>query len=87
MAAFELTGVSKRYGSRLALSDVNLCVEPGQVVGLLGPNGAGKTTVLRLLLGFCRQTSGRVQLRGMDPSRSEAEELRSLAHNNLVEHG
>jgi ABC-2 type transport system ATP-binding protein len=72
MAAFELTGVSKRYGSRLALSDVNLCVEPGQVVGLLGPNGAGKTTVLRLLLGFCRQTSGRVQLRGMDPSRSEA---------------
>jgi len=69
---FELTGVSKRYGSRTALSDVSLCVEPGQSVGLLGPNGAGKTTALRLLLGFCRPTSGRVQLREMDPSRPEA---------------
>ena len=72
MAALELTEVSKRYGSRMALSDVSLRVEPGQVVGLLGPNGSGKTTALRLLLGFCRQTSGRVELRGMDPARPEA---------------
>ncbi len=72
MPAFELTGVSKRYGSRTALSDVSLCVEPGRTVGLLGPNGAGKTTALRLLLGFCRPTRGRVQLRELDPSRPEA---------------
>jgi ABC-2 type transport system ATP-binding protein len=42
-------------------------VPPGAAVGLLGPNGAGKTTVLRLLLGFVRPSTGRVQLQGCDP--------------------
>ena len=68
VSALELNGVSKRYGSRWALRDVDLSVEPGSAVGLLGPNGAGKTTTLRLLLGFARATSGQVRLRGRDPS-------------------
>ncbi len=67
MAAFELSGVTKQYGDRTALRALNLRVEEGHATGLLGPNGAGKTTALRLLLGFCRPTAGRAELRGRDP--------------------
>ncbi len=56
MPAVELSGVTKRYGVRQALCDVNLSVEQGSALGLLGPNGAGKTTALRLMLGFARPT-------------------------------
>jgi ABC-2 type transport system ATP-binding protein len=68
MFALELSGVTKRYGDRTALSDVDLQLSPGSALGLLGPNGAGKTTALRLLLGFARPTAGTVRLRGLDPS-------------------
>jgi ABC-2 type transport system ATP-binding protein len=74
MVALELAAVTKRYGSRTALSDVSLAVTPGSSVGLLGPNGAGKTTALRLLLGFTRPTSGGVLLHGHDPMDSAARE-------------
>jgi ABC-2 type transport system ATP-binding protein len=67
MFAFELDGVSKRYGARPALEDVSLALPAGSALGLLGPNGAGKTTALRLLLGFARPTHGRVRLRGLPP--------------------
>ncbi len=67
MNAFELAGVTKRYGSRVALDQVDLSLPPGSALGLLGPNGAGKTTVLRLLLGFAHPTQGRVLLQGNDP--------------------
>jgi ABC-2 type transport system ATP-binding protein len=50
--------LSKHYGRSLALDDLNLTVERGEVFGLLGPNGSGKTTALRLLLGFLRPSSG-----------------------------
>ena len=67
VSAFELSGVTKQYGDRTALRALDLRVEEGHAIGLLGPNGAGKTTALRLLLGFCRATTGRVELRGRDP--------------------
>jgi ABC-2 type transport system ATP-binding protein len=65
--ALEILGVSKRYGQRFALRDVDLRVGEGSCLGLLGPNGAGKTTALRLLLGFARPSTGQVLLRGEDP--------------------
>jgi len=52
------TGLSRRFGGRDAVVDVNLTVEPGQVVGVLGPNGAGKTTLIRMLLGLLRPSAG-----------------------------
>jgi ABC-2 type transport system ATP-binding protein len=58
-------GLRKEYaGGFVAVSRVDLTVEPGQVVGLLGPNGAGKTTALRVLLGLTRPTAGEVRLFG-----------------------
>ena len=74
MVALELAAVSKRYGSRTALSEVNLAVPAGSSVGLLGPNGAGKTTALRLLLGFTRPSGGGVLLHGHDPMDPAARE-------------
>ena len=68
MYAFELAGVTKRYGSRAALDGVDLAVPSGSALGLLGPNGAGKTTALRLLLGFASPTQGSVRLRGLPAS-------------------
>ena len=74
MVAFELAAVTKRYGSRTALTDVSLAVPEGASIGLLGPNGAGKTTALRLLLGLARPSGGGVLLQGHDPRDPAARE-------------
>ena len=57
-------GVSKRYGSRDALRDVDFIARHGQLHGLLGPNGAGKTTLMRVMLGLVRRDAGSVHLLG-----------------------
>ena len=67
--------VTRRFGDLLAVSDVNLQVHPGEVVGLLGANGAGKTTLIRILLGLLPPTQGRVRLFGMPPSRETRRRL------------
>jgi ABC-2 type transport system ATP-binding protein len=64
----EVRGLVKRYGDLVAVDDVNLTVEPGDVYGYLGPNGAGKTTSLRMMLGLIRPSQGTVQLFGRDPA-------------------
>jgi ABC-2 type transport system ATP-binding protein len=61
-----LQRLSKRYGSFLAVDDITLEVEPGELFGLLGPNGAGKTTTMRMLAGILRPTSGRALVGGVD---------------------
>ena len=63
----EVRGLTKRYGELVAVDDVDLTVEPGDVFGYLGPNGAGKTTSLRMMLGLIRPTEGTVRLFGRDP--------------------
>jgi ABC-2 type transport system ATP-binding protein len=66
--ALEAFGLSKRFGSVVAVDRVELRVEPGTVCGLLGPNGAGKTTLLRLLLGLVRPDAGRIEFFGRPPA-------------------
>ncbi|MGB7981454.1 MAG: ATP-binding cassette domain-containing protein [Candidatus Nanopelagicales bacterium] len=56
----EVSGLSKRFGSVLAVDDLSFAVVPGRVTGFLGPNGAGKTTTLRLLLGLATPDAGTV---------------------------
>jgi ABC-2 type transport system ATP-binding protein len=69
-APVELRGLVKRYGDLVAVDDVDLTVEPGDVYGYLGPNGAGKTTSLRMMLGLIRPSAGSVRLFGRDPMLS-----------------
>ena len=60
------TGLTKRYGKRLALCDLTLAVERGRVYGFLGPNGSGKTTAISLILGLLSSTAGHTELFGLD---------------------
>ncbi|MDJ0335527.1 ABC transporter ATP-binding protein [Salinibacterium sp. G-O1] len=64
--AIAATALSKAFGSKLALDNVDLTVDEGSIFGFLGPNGAGKTTMLRLLTGLARPTSGSVRVLGHD---------------------
>ena len=64
--ALALTGVSKRYGSTVALDDASFTLRPGTVHALLGENGAGKTTLMRVAFGMVRPDSGRVHIDGRE---------------------
>jgi ABC-2 type transport system ATP-binding protein len=66
----EVRGLVKRYGEIVAVDDVDLTVNPGDIFGYLGPNGAGKTTSLRMMLGLIRPTAGSVRIFGRDPQIS-----------------
>jgi ABC-2 type transport system ATP-binding protein len=68
-------GLTKRYGSVLAVDDVALEVRPGDIYGFLGANGSGKTTTLRCLLGLVLPTSGRIELFGRPMPRARPEVL------------
>ena len=66
MSDVELSGLTKRYGETLAVSDVSLRVDEGEFFSLLGPSGCGKTTTLRMIAGFVRPNEGRVFIGGED---------------------
>jgi ABC-2 type transport system ATP-binding protein len=59
------TRVTKRYRDLVAVDEVDLCVQAGDVYGLLGPNGAGKTTFMRMLFGLIRPDGGGIEISGM----------------------
>ncbi|REH54123.1 ABC-2 type transport system ATP-binding protein [Kutzneria buriramensis] len=60
----EVNGVTKRYGTRVAVDDLSFTVSPGAVTGFLGPNGAGKSTTMRMIVGLDRPTAGEVLVNG-----------------------
>jgi simple sugar transport system ATP-binding protein len=64
MALLELRNVSKHFGAIEALSDVNLLVEPGEVVGLMGDNGAGKSTLVKIIAGNFPASGGEIVMEG-----------------------
>jgi ABC-2 type transport system ATP-binding protein len=62
MPVVELAGVTKAYENKVAVNNLSLCIEAGQMFGLLGPNGAGKTSSIRMMMGITIPDSGRVSL-------------------------
>ncbi len=61
MPVVELAGVTKAYENKVAVNNLSLSIEAGQMFGLLGPNGAGKTSSIRMMMGITVPDSGQVQ--------------------------
>jgi simple sugar transport system ATP-binding protein len=70
--------IAKRYGAVIALTDVNLRLARGEVLGLIGDNGAGKSTLLKILCGFQPPTAGQIYLDGQPVTMSSVDQARSL---------
>lgn len=66
-ATLECKSLTKNFNNVSALSEVNLTLERGKIVGLLGPNGSGKTTLIKLINGLLVPTSGSLRIAGMEP--------------------
>jgi ABC-2 type transport system ATP-binding protein len=79
-AVIHLEGLTKRYGATVAVDDLTLDVNEGEVLGVLGPNGAGKTTTIRLLLGLIRPTSGSATVFGLDAQRDAVAIHKQIAY-------
>ena len=77
----EIEGLTKFFGGLAALSEVDISVKPGEILGLIGPNGAGKTTFFNLVSGVLRPTRGRVIFEGNDIT---SEKTHSIAERGIV---
>jgi len=77
-AALEVRGLTRAYGDRVVVDDLDLTVEEGDVYGFLGPNGAGKTTAMRCMLGLIRRDAGSVSFFG------EADPVRARRHVGAI---
>lgn len=78
--AIRTKGLSKKYGSFVALAPLDLEVKKGEVLGCLGPNGAGKTTTIRSILGLIKPTAGQAEIFGLDAQKHKVEAHKRLAY-------
>jgi ATP-binding cassette subfamily C protein CydD len=84
----EFNKVSKSYGDRQVLTDINLCIAAGEKIALVGESGAGKTTLLNLLLGFEATTEGQLWLNGLPVNRDSAAKTSAwVGQNAYIFHG
>ena len=79
-AAIDVRSLRKRFGSVLAVDDISLTVETGEVVGFLGPNGAGKSTTMKILTGYLPATAGSACICGIDIARAPVEAKRRMGY-------
>ena len=70
-------GITKRYGSQLAVDDVSFEIPGGQIVGFIGPNGAGKSTTMKIITGTLPPDKGSVLIKGL-PSLEHQNEIRRM---------
>ena len=80
MSVLDLTHVSRGYGAEKVLTNIDLRVAKGEVVGLLGRNGAGKTTLIRLIMGLIAPWQGKVEVLGLDPREEPLEVKRRIGY-------
>ena len=76
----ETSGLTRTFGATLAVRDLDLHVEPGEIVGFLGPNGAGKSTTVKILTCMIKPTSGSARVAGFDVVRDPMEVKRRLGY-------
>ncbi|MCU6748517.1 MULTISPECIES: ABC transporter ATP-binding protein [Lachnospiraceae] len=80
----ECQGLTKKYGNFFALSNLDLTLERGQIVGLLGPNGSGKTTLIKLANGLLTPTNGTIMINGMSPGVETKKIVSYLPERNYL---
>jgi len=78
MALLEAKGITKRFGGLVAVNNLNLQLDKGQILGLIGPNGAGKTTAFNMISGFYRADQGQVIFDGKDITDLRADQICKL---------
>jgi ABC-2 type transport system ATP-binding protein len=78
--ALVVEGLTRRYGSTIALDNLHLTVPRGTVLGLLGPNGAGKSTTLRMIMGLLQPTAGTVHVLGLDPFQTPSQVRQQIGY-------
>ena len=76
----KVTGLSKRYGTYLAVENVNFSISKGEVIGFLGPNGAGKSTIMNILTGYLSATQGKVEIDGFDIMENPEDAKRRIGY-------
>jgi ABC-2 type transport system ATP-binding protein len=81
----EALGLSKYYGSFVAIEDISFSIPRGQIVAFLGPNGAGKSTTMKILSGYLAASAGTAKIAGLDVARDRLEASRRLGY--LPENG
>lgn len=75
-----VTGLSKRYGTHLAVKDVSFNIDKGEIIGFLGPNGAGKSTIMNILTGYLSMTQGKVEIDGFDITENPENAKRRIGY-------
>ncbi len=75
-----VTGLSKRYGTHLAVDDVSFNIKKGEIIGFLGPNGAGKSTIMNILTGYLSLTQGDVKIDGFDIMENPEQAKRRIGY-------
>src|SRR3990172_3980971 len=80
MPALELDTVTKTYDKVVALRDLSMQIEAGEMFGLIGPDGAGKTTAIRLMCGLLKPNGGRLRVLGRDPVKEHLQVTETLGY-------
>ncbi|MBD0779581.1 ABC transporter ATP-binding protein [Maribacter sp. ANRC-HE7] len=78
--SIEINGLTKKYGQHVAVDNLTLSIDKGEIFGLLGPNGAGKSTTILMLLGLTEVDSGSVKVCGIDTTRHPLEVKRKVGY-------
>jgi branched-chain amino acid transport system ATP-binding protein len=78
LTILEITGLTKSFGGLTAVSNIDIKVEDGDILGFIGPNGAGKTTFFNLITGVIRPTKGKVVYKGKDITGKKSHEIAEL---------
>lgn len=76
----QVKNVTKKYGSFIAVKNLNFEIKHGEVIGLLGPNGAGKSTTMNMLTGFIEPTEGTILINGNDTVKKSREAKKSIGY-------
>ncbi len=78
--AVDLRGVTKRYNEIVAVNNINLTINTGEIFALLGPNGSGKSTTLKMLMGLVQPTAGSITVLGMDVTKDPVAVKRQVGY-------